>query len=169
MCDLGRFAIHTSRKRLIELQRKLQADGKPYRAFAWAFVILYAFFTIIKTKDYWLSPAYPVLFAAGCYAVQRLVEHRPRLAWLRIASLLIITVTGLLLVPFTMPILPMDAFIRYSNSAALPQSFADRQGWREIWTYDRGAAAPRELEFLNGRLIAISPQPDALRVASVGN
>jgi hypothetical protein len=45
----------------------------------------------------------------------------------------------------------------------------DRQGWREIWTYDRGAAAPRELEFLNGRLIAISPQPDALRVASVGN
>jgi len=33
MCDLGRFAIHTSRKRLIELQRRLQADGKPYRAF----------------------------------------------------------------------------------------------------------------------------------------
>ena len=33
MCDLGRFAIHTSRKRLIELQRKLQADGKSYRAF----------------------------------------------------------------------------------------------------------------------------------------
>ncbi|MEI6102628.1 MAG: site-specific DNA-methyltransferase [Methanothrix sp.] len=33
MCDLGRFAIHTSRKRLIELQRKLQANGKSYRAF----------------------------------------------------------------------------------------------------------------------------------------
>jgi len=33
MCDLGRFAIHTSRKRLIELQRKLHSEGKPYRAF----------------------------------------------------------------------------------------------------------------------------------------
>ena len=33
MADLGRFAIHTSRKRLIELQRKLHADGKSYRAF----------------------------------------------------------------------------------------------------------------------------------------
>lgn len=33
MADLGRFAIHTSRKRLIELQRKLHSDGKPYRAF----------------------------------------------------------------------------------------------------------------------------------------
>jgi len=33
MCDLGRFAIHTSRKRLIDLQRRLQAEEKPYRAF----------------------------------------------------------------------------------------------------------------------------------------
>jgi adenine-specific DNA-methyltransferase len=33
MCDLGRFAIHTSRKRLIDLQRKLQEKGKSYRAF----------------------------------------------------------------------------------------------------------------------------------------
>ncbi len=33
MADLGRFAIHTSRKRLIELQRSLHDEGKPYRAF----------------------------------------------------------------------------------------------------------------------------------------
>ena len=33
MADLGRFAIHPSRKRLIELQRTLHAGGKPYRAF----------------------------------------------------------------------------------------------------------------------------------------
>ena len=33
MADLGRFAIHTSRKRLIDLQRKLYQEGKPYRAF----------------------------------------------------------------------------------------------------------------------------------------
>jgi adenine-specific DNA-methyltransferase len=33
MSDLGRFAIHTSRKRLIELQRKLHEEGQPYRAF----------------------------------------------------------------------------------------------------------------------------------------
>lgn len=33
MCDLGRFAVHTSRKRLIDLQRKLYDEGKPYRAF----------------------------------------------------------------------------------------------------------------------------------------
>lgn len=33
MADLGRFAIHTSRKRLVDLQRTLHEEGKPYRAF----------------------------------------------------------------------------------------------------------------------------------------
>lgn len=32
-CDLGRFSIHTTRKRLIELQRDLHSEGKPYRSF----------------------------------------------------------------------------------------------------------------------------------------
>lgn len=32
-CDLSRFAIHTSRKRLIGVQRQLKAEGKPYRSF----------------------------------------------------------------------------------------------------------------------------------------
>ena len=33
MADLGRFAIHTSRKRLMEKQRSLHGDGRSYRAF----------------------------------------------------------------------------------------------------------------------------------------
>jgi adenine-specific DNA-methyltransferase len=33
MSDLGRFAVHTSRKRLIDVQRDLHDQGKPYRAF----------------------------------------------------------------------------------------------------------------------------------------
>jgi len=32
-CDLGRFAIHTQRKRLIGVQRELQSTGKNFRAF----------------------------------------------------------------------------------------------------------------------------------------
>ncbi|MCG2778714.1 MAG: hypothetical protein L6406_23810 [Desulfobacterales bacterium] len=33
MCDLGRFAIHTGRKRLIEIQRTLHNENKQYRSF----------------------------------------------------------------------------------------------------------------------------------------
>jgi hypothetical protein len=32
-CDLGRYAIHTTRKRLIQVQRELHAAGQPYRSF----------------------------------------------------------------------------------------------------------------------------------------
>lgn len=32
-CDLGRFAIHTTRKRLINVQRELKENGKDFRAF----------------------------------------------------------------------------------------------------------------------------------------
>ncbi len=32
-CDLGRFAIHTARKRLIGVQRELKKDNKPFRSF----------------------------------------------------------------------------------------------------------------------------------------
>jgi adenine-specific DNA-methyltransferase len=31
--DLGRYAVHTTRKRLIQVQRDLHAEGKPYRSF----------------------------------------------------------------------------------------------------------------------------------------
>ena len=33
MSDLGRYAIHTTRKRMIDLQRKLHTNEKPYRSF----------------------------------------------------------------------------------------------------------------------------------------
>lgn len=33
VCDLGKFAIHTTRKKLIGVQRQLKAEGKNYRAF----------------------------------------------------------------------------------------------------------------------------------------
>lgn len=32
-CDIGRFAVHTTRKRLIQVQREMKEQGKPYRAF----------------------------------------------------------------------------------------------------------------------------------------
>ena len=31
--DLGRFSVHTARKRLIGVQREMQASGKDFRAF----------------------------------------------------------------------------------------------------------------------------------------
>ena len=57
---------------------------------------------------------------------------------------------------------------RWGRPDAIARS-RDRRGWHEVWTYERGTDAPRELQFLNGRLIAMSPQPDVMRVASAAS
>jgi 4-amino-4-deoxy-L-arabinose transferase-like glycosyltransferase len=120
--------------------------GKPYRAFGWAYIFLYAFFMLQKAKFYWLSPIYPALFAGGAYALELLAQQRPRLNWLQPAYIWTIAISGLLIVPFAIPILPSEAFIRLNSltggagevkaeslvSSALPQSYADRYGWREM-------------------------------------
>ncbi len=53
-CDLGRFAIHTSRKRLIGVQRELRATGKPYRSFEILNLGKYE-------RQYWLTTLTPSL------------------------------------------------------------------------------------------------------------
>jgi 4-amino-4-deoxy-L-arabinose transferase-like glycosyltransferase len=122
------------------------ASGKPYRAFGWAYLFLYVFFMLQRAKFYWLSPAYPVLFAGGAYGLDLLIQQRPKLKWLQPTYVLTIAITGLLLVPFAIPILPSDAFIRLNSliggagevkaenlvSSALPQNYADRYGWPEM-------------------------------------
>lgn len=120
--------------------------GKPYRAFGWAYLFMYVFFMLQKAKFYWLSPAYPVLFASGAYGLELLVQQRPRLNWLRPASVWAIAISGLLIVPFAIPILSPEAFIQVTAwtrgfgvvkseslvSSALPQNYADRYGWKEM-------------------------------------
>lgn len=124
------------------------AAGKPYRAFGWAYIFLYVFFMLQKAKFYWLAPAYPMLFASGSYALERLATSTRaagRLRWMSPAYLLILVLTGGFFVPFAIPILPPETFIKLSSgtseiqtenlqSSALPQNFADRYGWREMVT-----------------------------------
>lgn len=121
-------------------------EGKSYRAFGWAYGFLYAFFMLQKAKFYWLSPAYPMLFAAGAYGLQLLVQQRPRLAWLQPTAIAVIGLSGLLSAPFAIPILSPEAFIGLNVSTGgaavvkqenlvssdLPQNYADRHGWTEM-------------------------------------
>jgi 4-amino-4-deoxy-L-arabinose transferase-like glycosyltransferase len=125
------------------------AAGRPYRAFGWAYLFLYVFFMVEKAKFYWLSPAYPMLFASGSYALELLASSTRtagRLRWLSPPIyLLILALSGLFIVPFAIPILPVESFIKLSanvgpgevktenlQSSVLPQSYADRYGWREM-------------------------------------
>jgi Dolichyl-phosphate-mannose-protein mannosyltransferase len=114
--------------------------GKPYRVFAWAFLILYVLFTITHAKLYFLSPAYPALFAGGAIVVERVLQNR---RWLKVTYIALLLLAGFILAPLAMPILPPalyastmgfingDAGIKVEDrtTGQLPQQLADRFGW----------------------------------------
>jgi hypothetical protein len=85
-----------------------------------------------------------MLFAAGAVAIEGALA-RPGWGWARPAYVVLLAVTGVIMAPVAMPILPPDQLIRYSEilgvsqpkfehrqSSALPQFFADRFGWPEM-------------------------------------
>lgn len=49
-----------------------------YRIFGWAYVVMLGTFIVLKGKNYYLAPAYPILFAAGAIAFERLTSYVQR-------------------------------------------------------------------------------------------
>jgi hypothetical protein len=52
-------------------------EGRRYRIFGWAFLVMLVTFIVMKGKNYYLAPAYPILFAAGAIAFERLTVQSP--------------------------------------------------------------------------------------------
>ncbi len=94
---------------------------------------------VLHGKPYYIGPIYPVLFAAGAAALERVTR------WLRLAAFGLVLVEGVVAVPFGLPILPPAAMARYAARLApqsatrtnrgeflpLPQDYADMIGWED--------------------------------------
>jgi 4-amino-4-deoxy-L-arabinose transferase-like glycosyltransferase len=115
-----------------------------YRALGIAYVAILALLVAQHGKAYYLAPAYPMLFAAGGVAYERLSAGRGW-RWVRPALVGLVTVVGLVLLPMAVPILPPESVVRYATAigiqapqeerqqrVALPQHFADRFGWENM-------------------------------------
>ncbi len=119
-------------------------DAKTVRALAWSFVITITFFMLTHGKDYYVAPAYVMLFAAGGLAAERLISMRP--AWqsiLKPACFLWLILLLLPLLPLVLPVLPIETFLRYQShlpfevpkteqsfvGETLPQYYADEFPW----------------------------------------
>ena len=103
------------------------------------------------SRPSYLAPAFAPLFAAGaCWWEPRLRERARR------AVLCGLVLSGLVVAPFGMPVLPVETFVRYAAAlgqtpstdekkelADLPQFYADRFGWPQ-WV-DAVTAAYRSL------------------------
>jgi hypothetical protein len=116
-------------------------DGRPYRALGWTFVVLAFVLALLGAKPYSLAPAYPILFAGGAIIVERLGGRAGGL--LKSAYVVVLLVSGLLLAPLAMPILPPatfaatygflsgtgDAAAGQEAQGIFPQPLGDRFGW----------------------------------------
>jgi len=118
-------------------------DGRRYMALGIIYLVMLAEFIVLHGKSYYLAPAYPMLFAAGGVAVERVFANR--LKWCKAALLVLIFATGALCAPLAMPVLPPAKLVAYirtigvqpprtetSHTAPLPQIFADQFGWQEM-------------------------------------
>jgi 4-amino-4-deoxy-L-arabinose transferase-like glycosyltransferase len=118
-------------------------SGRRYRLIGLAYLIALAEFIVMHGKNYYLGPAYPMLFAAGGVAVERVLALRLR--WLQPVFALAMLVSAAVLSPVALPILPPEKLLSYmrtlhfevpktetSFTAALPQLFADQFGWKEM-------------------------------------
>jgi uncharacterized membrane protein (GlpM family) len=117
-----------------------------------AVVLLFVAVIALKAKDYYIAGIYPLLFAAGCCAIERGV--RP--AALRHTYAALAGLGALALAPLAIPLISEPAYVAYAatlhvrpaesehhRAAALPQLFADMHGWREL--ADRVSAVERAL------------------------
>jgi hypothetical protein len=102
-----------------------------------------ALFIVLKGKNYYLAPAYPMLFAAGAVAFEHLTHERLR--WTKAAYVICILVVGIGLAPLSAPILSPERYVRYQQflgleppraenqaTGPLPQYFADEFGWEDM-------------------------------------
>lgn len=118
---------------------------KPYRALGWCFLASFTVFVVLKGKNYYLAPIYPMLLAAGAVAIENAIENS-RQKWLKRASLTTLLVSGAVMAPVVVPVLPVNEFLSYLHKlpfkvpanehshlrAQLPQHYADQFGWQEI-------------------------------------
>ena len=118
---------------------------KDYRFLGWCYVLCFAAFVVLRGKNYYLAPIYPMLFAAGAITLENGIG-RVRQGWLKPAILVLLLAGGAWFAPLVVPVLSIDRFIAYMDtlpfkvprtehshmSAALPQHYADQFGWEEM-------------------------------------
>jgi hypothetical protein len=133
---------------------------KPYRALGWCYLVCFTVFFLLHGKNYYLTPVYPMLMAAGAVIIEAAIDGRKsdvpesaplktrprRLTWLKATIVILLLASAALPAPLVVPIFSPDHFLAYlkylpikppvmehgHERAPLPQWYADQFGWQEI-------------------------------------
>ena len=119
-----------------------------FRCLGWTWVVFFVLLFVLKGKNYYLAPIYPMLFAAGAVAIAEGFERWPITAgrsWPQATSLGVILLAGGITAPLALPLLSPERYIAYEKALGfappktevahrgpLPQIFGDQFGWPEL-------------------------------------
>ncbi len=108
-------------------------EGKSYRPLGILFIILIVIFAAQKSKDYYLAPAFPMMWAGGAVLLERLLRKR-KLKIVGPAIVGILFIGGAVLAPLSIPILPFDKTVEYCEymQGGLHPVYADMLGWENM-------------------------------------
>ncbi|MCU1224986.1 MAG: hypothetical protein JWQ42_3079 [Edaphobacter sp.] len=124
--------------------------AKSWRWLGLTYLFFLASMMALHAKDYYVSPIYPILFAAGGIAWERRYANRRAVAQNRVYAFpimeTVLLVAGVIILPMGIPVLRPSTWIAYTKaihlynasgntenaaSGPLPQFYADRFGWQE--------------------------------------
>ncbi len=119
-----------------------------YRMLGWVYLILFLLMFVMKGKNYYLAPIYPMLLAAGSVALETgLARLRPTTGrlWPKAVIVVLVAAAGALTAPLALPLLPPERYVAYErwlglappktevhHDGPLPQLFGDQFGWEEL-------------------------------------
>jgi hypothetical protein len=119
-------------------------DAGRFRSLAWMFVIVFATMVAGHAKIYYLSAIFPIFLAAGAVMFKQSI-YRKIWRWVKPVHIGLIVLMAILALPFAVPVLSVELFIRYEHLLGkapraeertslgdLPQYYADQFGWAEM-------------------------------------
>ena len=123
----------------------ISREGRDFQLLGWIFFVIFLVFLIVKGKDYYVAPIYPVALGAGAIVLERAIFASGQL-WLRPMVIGILVAGWAQLAPLGIPILPIEKYIQFQNTipyrfqvtershevARLPHHYAWQFGWTEM-------------------------------------
>jgi hypothetical protein len=119
--------------------------GSQFRPLGWIYVFTFLVLVLSRrSRSGYLAPAYTMLFAAGAVYLEAWIRAR-NWNWIKPVYVVILILAGLWILPFAIPVLPVEMYIRYASLmgvrpstaerkelAELPQHYADMHGWQAM-------------------------------------
>jgi 4-amino-4-deoxy-L-arabinose transferase-like glycosyltransferase len=111
----------------------VDSRGKAYRLLGIMFILLFAFFAFQHSKDYYLAPAYPMIWIGGALLLEKLA-NRFKSMIIKVSVISVMIIAGIIIAPFSLPVLNPEYLEKVAayEKAEFPLVFKDMMGWENM-------------------------------------